>query len=956
MDFSKWNDLLVPGSRFYGFEVTGVHPVPEKDMVFYEFYHAKSGAKLSYVCCNDEEKVFSVVFRTTPENSTGVFHILEHSVLNGSEKYPVKDPFVQLIKTSLSTFINAMTSPDHTEYPVGAKNEKSFADLVRVYLDAVFHPILLRNPQILMQEGWHHEYDEETGKLSYHGVVYSEMQGAYNSPERIIGERSMKALYPDTCYAWSSGGDPVYIPDLTQEMFTSTYRRYYHPSNSHLFLYGEMDLMPRLEDIDKCLSDYDKIDPDTAIRGGAAKYSGAPCEGEYCVLADAPTEGRDYASMIWNISDSRTALDGMTVDLISELLMGSNAAPLSKAVLEKGLAEDIYPENDRSKFVNFGLVVKNTDGARFGELRETVYSVLRDIAENGFDPEDVEAALSDMEFAYRDNSGVYRGVMLLMSACTDVVHDLAPWDSAAFEKPLEELKALCACGGLQRFIKERILDNEYRAEVIMRPSRTLRAEMDRAREERLEAEKKAFGAEGLEEVKRRAAELLERQNTPDTPEAVATMPRLGIADLAKEPGICRSEERNIAGAPFIFHELPMGDVIFFNFYFEMPDYEKAALNGAGLLSELILRSGAAGMTAAEVQRKLRLLFGDIAFRPEAFAGEDGSRLMMVLSVKIMASKYAEAKAFLEKLFLTPDFTDEANSERLLNQYILRYKSNPPGTASRVRGYVHPAYAAKEEIDGTDFYRFVSSGVKPCHSELSALAARLFSKCMISVTASPEAMKTVEKEGLAFASAAVRRIENTVDYPVIPAGDEAFIYPATVQYTARYGKTSVPYSGAMNVAQMAARMDFLWNEVRAKGGAYGVGIDFERGNVFFSSYRDPNLGSTFKAFENTADFLNNFDTDEQGLVDVIVGAAGSFDGTTGYSLIAKAADRRYITGITDDMLRQEWTEMLNTTLEQFRKAGDAVREACAGGHITAAISEAKAASEGKLFAKVTNLYK
>ncbi len=943
--------------------------------------HKKTGARVALVSNDDDNKVFYIGFRTTPKDSTGVAHILEHSVLCGSKEFPIKDPFIELAKGSLNTFLNAVTYPDHTVYPVASCNDKDFQNLMHVYLDAVFYPNIYRNEAIFRQEGWHYELDEN-GELSYNGVVYNEMKGAFSSPDSVLFREITTALYPHTTYGCESGGDPKVIPELTYEQFLDFHRTYYHPSNSYIYLYGNMDMAEKLNFIDEhYLSAYDALKVDSEVSTEPAFDAPVRRVREFPISEGENVDENTY--LAWNLSVGDTLDRELYVafQILDYVLCTVPGAPLKKALIDKGIGKDVYSMYDNDlKQPCFSVVAKGTSADREEEFKDTIREVLEGIVRDGFDRKALLAAINHFEFKYReaDFGSFPKGLMYGLNALSSWMYDDArPFIHIEANDTYAKLRQRVEEGYFEALVKKYLLDNTHAAMVILQPKEGLaKAEEDALRAAL--AEKKAqMSQEELTEIRNTMEALDAFRENEDTPEDLARIPLLNREDMKREAAPLYNEERTLAGIPALYHNVFTNGIGYLRLMFRVKDVPAEYFPYIGILQNVFCHVDTAHYTYAELSNEINLAAGEISVACNNYVNvQDPEQDMatMEISTKALYDNLDRAMELMEELILTSHVQDTkrlkeilAENNSRLQEYMLA--AGHSVAISRALSYGDARYALNEELAGISQYRLTSALEKEYEDKKELLAQRLETLCrmifrpenlLIDFTGDEKAFESLEpavaklKEKLYTCE-----VKKEKYVPEVSKKNEGFMTPGQVQYVCRAGnfmKKGLPYRGALKVLNVMMGYEYLWTNIRVKGGAYGCMCGFGRtGDCYFVSYRDPNLGQTIEVYENAADFIENYDAGERIMTQYIIGTFSQLD----MPLTAAGKGRRsreaYFRGITLDMIQKERNEVMDATPEDIRSLGAYLRAFMEDDCLCVVGNEQKIKAEADRFMKIENLF-
>jgi len=923
----------------HGFELLRDEFIPELNTRARLYRHIKTGAEVLSLENDDENKCFGITFRTPPRDSTGVAHILEHSVLCGSRKYPVKDPFFTLVKGSVHTFLNAITFPDKTSYPVASTNLKDFYNLVDVYLDAVFFPRI--TPEILKQEGWHFELPAPDAPLTIKGVVYNEMKGAYSSPDGMLYRYSQQSLFPDTTYGHSSGGDPLVIPDLTYEAFKRFHETLYHPSNARIFFYGDDPPEERLRILDEYLSQFERIDPPSQIE--KQERFDAPRTLEYTFSAANEEQQKGMVMLNWLLDDNRDPTQLMARELLSYMLLGNAAAPLRKALIDSGLGEEVLGgyESDLLQHT-FSVGMKGIDPARAEQVEELILRTLHDLAEHGFDPETVAAAFNTFEFSLRENNtGSFpRGLVLMMRALGTWLYDDDPIAPLRFEAPLAAVRAAVANGErlFERMIRELLLDNPHRTRVTLRPDPDHAARLAAAEQQRIEAFAATLDADKRAALVAETQALTEWQQTPDPPEALAAIPTLHLSDLDRHVKRIPTEIDELAGVPLLRHSLFTNGIVYLDLAFDLRALPPHLLPYVPLFARALTEMGTATSDFVRLLQRIGRETGGISAgtmtATDLVSVEPVGRL--IVRGKSTLAKASELLKLLSEILLTVNLD---NAERF-RQIVLRARANkesslvPAGNAyarQRLAARFTPAEWADEQMGGISAIFFlrqleqrITQDWPGVLADLEHVRSALINRrgLVANLTLDAEGQKTVVPMLQGLLAELPDQPYTPVSWPTISTdGGEGLIIPAQVNYVAKgvnlhlYG---IRPSGSAMVVLRHLRIDYLLDRIRIQGGAYGAGGSYDRSSGLFitTSYRDPNLLRTLDVYDEMATYLQTVALDPATVERAIIGTIGDMDAyqlpdAKGYTALV-----RYLTSVSDEYRQQIRDQVLATTPADF----------------------------------------
>ena len=917
------------------------------------YRHDKTGARVLSMINDDENKVFGISFRTPPRDSTGVAHILEHSVLCGSDKYPVREPFVELLKGSLQTFLNALTFPDKTCYPVASANVQDFYNLVDVYLDAVFHPRLTENT--LKQEGWHYELAGPDAPLTYKGVVFNEMKGAYSSPDSLLYDYSQQSIFPDNTYGIDSGGDPAVIPDLTFEQFMAFHRDHYHPSNGYAFFYGDDDPDKRLEILDKVFSEYEYVDVARTRVPLQERFTEARSVRKGYPASDRLAKG--MFTVNWLLAETSDANLNLALHVLEHILIGLPSSPLKKALMDSGLGDDLagvgLEADMRQMFFSVGL--KGMHPANAVKAESVIFHAIKELVDNGIDARDIEAAINSVEFSLRENNtGSYpRGLSLMFQALSSWLYDDDenegdPLALLPFEQPLNNIKAWIENGDkiFEELLARLFLHNPHRTTVLLEPDHKMARRIADEEAGRLAEVKKGMTPEQIEAVMAEAEELNRLQAEPDSPEALNSIPRLAVGDLPVENRIIPSELRSVGGCDLLYHDLPTHGIAYLDLGFDLSVVPDELLPYMGVFGRALVESGTAERDYVDLSQRIACTSGGIWATPFAApmlgSGEAASRLFV--RAKSTGDKAAATLDILAEILTSATLDNKERLSRIVSEARARAEQRliPSGhmvVATRLRARSHAAHAMDEAMSGLTNLLFLRDLEKRIQDDFDSVAkdmerirSLLLARNNLILNATMDAPLLKDMESGIGALVAVMPesggspVERTV--PVFPAR-EGLAIPAQVNYVGKgcnAAEHGVAFTGAALVVNKLIRTGYLWEKVRVQGGAYGAFCLLDRvaGTLSFVSYRDPNVAATVSAFDNVADYLANLDLNRDELDKSIIGAIGEMDSyqlpdAKGYTALV-----RHLTGQNDDYLQTVRDQALSASIKDFRDFAEAVR--------------------------------
>ena len=948
----------------------------------YLMRHKKSGARVLLVENDDENKVFSIGFRTPPSDSTGVPHIMEHSVLCGSKNFPAKDPFVELVKGSLNTFLNAMTYPDKTVYPVASCNDKDFQNLMHVYMDAVLHPNIYQHEEIFRQEGWSYKLDSLDDKLEYNGVVYNEMKGAFSSPEGVLDRVVLNTLFPDTSYANESGGDPEVIPQLTYEQFLDFHRKYYHPSNSYIYLYGDMDMEEKLRWLDlEYLSEYEEIQIDSKIKYQEPFAEVVEKEIAYSIASDESESANTYLSYNKVIGTSLDRELYLAFQILDYALLSAPGAPLKKALTDAGIGKDIMGSYDNGIYQPiFSVIAKNAEKSQKDIFVETVEEVLRTLVTDGIDKKALEAGINYHEFRYREADfgnypkGLMYGLQMMDSWLYD---DGQPFIHVEALDTFEFLKKQVQTDYYEQLIQKYLLDNTHGAIVVVKPERGRTARMEKELEEALQAYKAGLSKEEQERLVERTKALEAYQSEPDAEEDLERIPILKREDISREIAPIINEELTLAGVPVVFHEIETNGIGYMDVMFDASDVAEEELPYLGILQSVLGIIDTTHYEYGELFNEINVHTGGIGTSLELYndvtnVKEKAFRSTFEVKAKALYQKLPMAFEMMGEILTESKLEDTKRVKEILamlkSRLLMKFQSSGHTTAAlRAMSYASPSAKLKDMTSGIEFYEKVAYLEEHFEEEkarlteiLTNLAKKLFrsDRMMISFTASKAGLSGMETmiEGLK------RRLfeEEVKETPCIlhcEKKNEGFKTASKVQYVARAGNfidQGIPYHGALQILKVILSYDYLWQNVRVIGGAYGCMTNFNRiGEGYFVSYRDPNLKRTMDVYEGVVDYLENFTVTDRDMTKYIIGTMSNLDQPMTPAIKGERSMNLYMNRVSEEMIQKERCQILEAQQEDIRKLAPVVEAVLRADQICVIGGEEKIEEDRELFRNITN---
>ena len=966
------------------YELLQEHHLKDLQSEGYILKHKKSGAKVVLLSNNDENKVFSIGFRTPPKDSTGLPHILEHSVLCGSKRFPSKDPFVELVKGSLNTFLNAMTYPDKTVYPIASCNAKDFQNLMHVYMDAVFYPNIYEHDEIFRQEGWSYKLDSADGKLEYNGVVYNEMKGAFSSPEGVLDRVVLNSLFPDTSYRNESGGDPEVIPELTYEQFLEFHRKYYHPSNSYIYLYGDMDMAEKLEWLDKeYLSQFDAIEIDSEIKKQEAFTERKEVEISYSVSSNESEEDNTYLSYNKVIGTSLDRNLYLAFEILDYALLSAPGAPLKKALVDAGIGRDIMGSYDNGIYQPvFSIVAKNANIEQKEEFISVIESTLKAIVENGMDKKAIEAGINYHEFRYREADfgnfpkGLMYGLQIFDSWLYD---DEKPFIHLDAIETFDFLKKQVNTDYFEQLIQKYLLDNTHASIVVVKAEKGRTARLEKELDEKLQAYKASLSKEEVDKLVERTAQLIAYQEEPSTEEELKTIPVLEREDISREIAPIYNEEKYYNDTLMIYHNIETNGIGYVDLLFDLSAVPAGMLFYVGILQSVLGIIDTKNYEYGELFNEINVHTGGIGTSLEMYpdvtkAKEKEFKATFEMKSKALYNKLPVAFAMMKEILVNSKLDDEKRLKEILDmtksRLQMRFQSAGHLTSAlRAMSYASPLAKFKDITNGIGFYQTVNDICEHFDEKKEELIQNLQKLCkilfradnmMISYTASEEGLTNMDKF-IADLKVDLYK-ENVESTPCVlhcEKKNEGFKTSSKVQYVARAGNfidQGVDYTGALQILKVILSYDYLWQNVRVKGGAYGCMSSFNRlGDGYFVSYRDPNLEKTNEIYEGITDYLRNFNVTDRDMTKYIIGTISNIDQPMNPVAKGDRSLNLYMNRVSKEMIEMERKQILDATQEDIRQLADIVEAVLNANQLCVIGGEEKIEEQKSLFDEIKDLF-
>ena len=983
-DFRDRNDRSVEEIKkeleaLGSYDLTTVNDLSEMGGVGFVLSHKKTKARISVVVNDDDNKVFAIGFRTPPTNSKGIQHIVEHTVLCGSKKYPAKDPFIELAKGSLNTFLNAMTFSDKTVYPVASCNDKDLRNLMDVYLDAVFNPNIYSREEIFKQEGWHYEMADKDSDLTINGVVYNEMRGVYSSPDSVLANLINTKMYPDSVYGVDSGGDPDIIPELTREEYLDYHKNYYHPSNSYIYLYGDVDIVEQLSYLDmEYLKDYD--------------YLYVPSEIKLQDSFDAPVrfvdgysaaEGEDlekssilsYNVVTGRSTDKNTAL---AMSILQYILVDAPGAPLKKTIVDSGICSDVESQYDNTMLQPlFTILARDAKTEDLDTFTEMIEKELKGYVSDGLDKEAIEAALNRFEFRHKEAAfGRYP------KGLTYGINDFEGWlydDSLAqctfeMQSAFDHLREGINNGYFEELIQKYILDNNHKSFIAVEPVVGLNDKKDAELAEKLKAYKESLSDEEIERIVSETEHLKAYQSEPSTQEELESIPLLSIEDIDPKIKNVVNRETVISGANAVAHDLFTNGITYLDLYFCLNDFDFEELGKLELIMELLKYVDTDEHTYGDLRKQIDLKTGGIAFILGCMnrKGKD-PYIYAKCQMKTFDGHVEDGIGLIKEIITTSHITDKKRIKEILSELkssgkISLVEGGHLTARMRAGSYIDPVGRVMDSVDGVDFYRYVNyldTHFDEVYDELAKDLERLYKKMfrksslLISYT-SDKGDKQLEKpiSDLMLSLSDEEFTDKTMQIP-LEIKNEGFKTGSKVQYVGIAGdfsKEGLDYTGCLNVLKVIMSYDYLWTNVRVLGGAYGAMCDFTRfGMAYFISYRDPHLKNTYEVFRNAAKYVEEFNCSDRDMTKYIIGTISNVDMPMTPSMVGTFSFTIYMSGVTEEERQKNRDQILSATPDDIKKLAPYVRAISDSEAICTVGGEEKLNESRDIFKSIENIY-
>lgn len=929
------------------YEILEKRPIKDLNSEGIILRHKKSGARIAVISNDDDNKVFYIGFRTPPEDSTGVAHIIEHTVLCGSDKYPVKDPFVELVKGSLNTFLNAMTYPEKTIYPIASCNDKDFQNLMSVYMDAVFHPNIYKYQEIFKQEGWHYELESEDAPVTINGVVYNEMKGAFSSPDDVLSRQIMTSLFPDTTYANVSGGDPLYIPELTYEEYLDFHRRYYHPCNSYIYLYGDMDVVEKLAWMDEeYLSKYEAIELDSEIKLQKPFEKPVEVTHKYSISSTESEENNTYLSYNTVVE---TALDEklyLAFDILDYALVSAPGAPLKQALIDAGIGSEITGGYDSGTLQpTFSIIAKNTNPEEKEHFLTVIRETLEGLVKNGLNKKSLLAGINSSEFRYREaDFGHFPKGLLYGIQCLDswLYDDMRPFLHLEALDTYRFLKEQVNTDYFEQLIQKYLLDNKHASVVIIEPEKGLNAKNEAVLEKKLAEYKAGLSEEEIKKLVENTRHLKEYQETPSLKEDLEKIPMLARSDMKKEAALFYNTELSVKEVPVIHHDIFSNGIIYLTMLFDIAHIPAEDIPYLGVLKAVLGYVDTKNYSYADFSNEVNIHTGGIGSTIGVYPSvkeKDDYKVKFEVRTKALYDKLPEAVSLMEEMLFTSKLCDEKRLYEIIAELKSRLQVSISSAghsvaSTRAMTYFSKAAAYKDTIT---FYEVLCDLEAHFEERKEALIAKLkelteaiFTRENLLVSV------TCEKEGLSIATAELEKFipmlfetaKTTKKAEIIPVQkNEGFMDASQVMYVARAGNFRAhgfEYHGALRILKVIMEYDYLWINIRVKGGAYGCMNGYmKNGDTYFVSYRDPNLEKTNEIYDGIPAYIEQFTADERDMTKYIIGTISDMDIPMNPSTKGDRSMAAYLQNISYEEIQKERDQVIHATQEDIRNLKDMI---------------------------------
>ncbi len=968
------------GDIVSGFQLKKQEYINEVKSVARLFEHKKSGARLLHLENDDDNKVFSIAFKTPSYDDTGVPHILEHSVLCGSKNFPTKDPFLELLKSSLQTYLNAATYPDKTIYPVASKNEKDFFNLMNVYLDAVFYPKIYEKPEIFMQEGWRYHLVNEKDKLSLNGIVYSEMKGSYSFPELLLEQECIKSLYSDMSYAFSYGGDPETIPKLTYEKFLEFHRKYYHPSNSYIYLYGNGDIKKQLEFLDKkYLSSFEKKRMNVSLGLQKPFQKMKVVNSKYSISKDETSKNKTYFALNYACEQDVDKRDKLGLSILVYYLLKTKSAPLKKAILDKNIAFDVFGHFETDVYPPYVTIwIKNSESEKSDELLQVVEKTLKQFLSNGLNKELLKACINFFEFNYReaDYESNSKGLSYNLNCLKTWIYGGNPTEYLYYEKTFKELRDLLESGYFEKLLKKYFLENTHSSLIVLEPEKGFLEKKERQLQKKLDSYKKNLSEGELKSLVKKTLDFEKYQNTPDAIEDVKKIPKLKVEDLKKNVEKIPLQKEKISDIPFLHNPLETNGICYLKMAFDTKFVPQKKLYPLNILVLLLGRVATKKYTYEDLDIFVKKNTGGCSFGVNCFLWKNiDSKYIPNLMVrgKVLNKNFPKLVEILFEIICESKFDDKKHIKELIQEEKSSFEMaiNSPAddfAMKRLNSYFSEYGKYDEHVSGLSYYHYLCDLLKDfdvkwdaLKKDLEYLMGIVFNKSGLVVNMVCEKKEYgLMKEDFVSRFGKLQSLSLTKqNYKFELTGiNEGLLIQSHVHSIAQgnnFKSLGYNFSGKLLVLGNVVSKEYFWEEIRVRGGAYGASYVLRRnGDIFFFSYRNPNLIRTFSIYKKTPEFLKSFKT--ESIDKFIIGVIGGLDKPLTVSMKGEKSLQMYLCDITDEDFQKERDEVLSTTVEDLRGFSSLIEDLLKTEYYCVLGNEGEIKRNKKLFNSLVTVHK
>jgi Zn-dependent M16 (insulinase) family peptidase len=969
------------GEIYSGFRVIEKQTIEDISSEGIIFEHEKSGAKLLFLKNKDDNKVFSISFRTPPKDSTGVPHILEHSVLCGSKKFPAKEPFVELAKGSLNTFLNAFTFPDKTMYPVASRNDKDFNNLIDVYVDAVLNPNIYKYPEILMQEGWHYELDRKEDEITYKGVVYNEMKGAFSSPESILFRKITETLFPDTTYGVESGGDPDAIPELTQEKFLEFHSKYYHPSNSYIYLYGDLDIKEKLKFLDEnYLSAYERIQVDSVIGLQKPYESIREIVIEYPICEAEKEEDKTFLSLNFAVGNATDPELYLAFDILEHLLLETPGSPLKKALIDSGVGKDVFGVYENSILQPvFSIVAKNSKVDKLEQFKKVVFDTLENLVTKGIDKKSIEASINLKEFQLReaDYQGYPKGLIYSMKCMDSWLYEESPFTHLSYEDTIAKVKSALTTDYFEKLIKKHFLDNKHASVLAVKPLKGMEEKKTEEVRKKLAEYKAGLSEDALEAMILNTRKLKERQMQPDSQEDLEKIPLLDLTDIGRDAERLDVVERNAGDLKVLCFPVLTNKICYIDLFFDTCAVPQEKLPYLSILSTVLGKISTEKYHYEDLVNEINICTGGLGFSTAEYSLSGSDEVFypkFTVKTKVLGHNIHKVFGILKEILTATEYDDKKRLKEIISETksrleMMMFDKGHIVAANHLLSYFSEQGKYGDITSGLYFYKFVADLEKNFDAmapeiveNLRGVSDLIFTKSNImAAVTSEEDEYNVFKESVPVLYDSLRDGGmSACSYSFdLEKGNDGLMCSGKVQYVAKaynFIKLGYKYSGSMLVLKTICNYDYLWNRVRVQGGAYGGFSAFmKNGNMFFTSYRDPNLKDTLKVYDEAGNYFSSFDTDKRQMTKYIIGTISDLDAPLTPSMKGEKALELYFRKISYEDLQRERREVLGTDAAAIRSYGKMLDELMKQNYLCVFGNEERIKANKALFGSLVNVF-